>query len=249
MSGHVGHGLSSGRMSGGRAMISSWRTERRPLAVGGAQAVGAGVPAPDDDHVLALGGDGRSVEGALAHQVGGLQVVHGEVDAAQVRARGRAGRGAAWPRRPAPRRRTRPRATRPTPPHVGGARRAEPPARARLEPIRRDVASPGVGPRPPPWRSGTPRPRPELGQAPVEHRLLHLELGDAVAKQPAGPLGPLEDHHAVPGPGQLLGTGQPGRARAHHRHRLPGAHLGDLRRRPTPRPSPARRSRTRCARW
>ena len=63
---------------------------------------------------------------------------------------------------------------------------------------------------------------PHLGQAAVEDRLLHLELGDAVAQQAADAIGPLEDHHPVAGPGQLLGGGQAGRARADDRHRPAG---------------------------
>ncbi len=61
-----------------------------------------------------------------------------------------------------------------------------------------------------------------LGQAAVEDRLLHLELGDPVAQEPAGLLGPLEDHHLVAGPGQLLGGGQPGGPGADHGHPLAG---------------------------
>ena len=58
---------------------------------------------------------------------------------------------------------------------------------------------------------------PHLVEPAVEHRLLHLELGDPVAEQPPGLLGPLEHHHLVAGPGQLLGGGQPGRARTRPR--------------------------------
>ena len=57
---------------------------------------------------------------------------------------------------------------------------------------------------------------------PVEHRLFHLERRDPVAEQPTRSLGPFEDHHPVAGPGQLLGGGQPGRARADDGHRLAG---------------------------
>ena len=60
---------------------------------------------------------------------------------------------------------------------------------------------------------------PHLVQPPVEHGLLHLELGDAVAQQPADPVGPLEHGDVVPGAGELLGGGQPGR---------PGTDDGDL---------------------
>ena len=63
----------------------------------------------------------------------------------------------------------------------------------------------------------------------VEVALLHLEVGDAVAEQAADPVVALEDGDGVPGPGELLGGGQPGRARADDRHRLAGLHLGRLR--------------------
>ena len=49
----VGHGWCGGRVVGGFGMISSWVTERA-LAVGGAETVGAGVAAADDDDVLAF---------------------------------------------------------------------------------------------------------------------------------------------------------------------------------------------------
>ena len=57
----------------------------RALADGRADAVGAGVAAADDDHVLAGGGDGR---GRPAEQRlgAGDQEVHGEMDAGQVAA-------------------------------------------------------------------------------------------------------------------------------------------------------------------
>ncbi len=79
-----------------------------------------------------------------------------------------------------------------------------------------------------------------LLEAAVEDALLHLELGDAVAQQPAGSVGPLEDGDAVPGPGELLGGGQPGRAGADHRHRLAGGDRRRQRRHPPLAPRPAR---------
>ena len=56
-----------------------------------------------------------------------------------------------------------------------------------------------------------------LGEAAVEVPLLHLELGDAVAQQAADAVGPLEHDDVVAGPGELLGGGQAGGARADHR--------------------------------
>ena len=72
-----------------------------------------------------------------------------------------------------------------------------------------------------------------LGQAPVQHRLLHFELGDAVAEQAAGLFRPLEDRHGVAGPGQLLGCGEAGRSRAHHGHRAARPRRGRLRGHPS----------------
>ena len=59
ISGHCGHGLES-RALLGRARHDLELVHRRgALPVHGAEAVGAGVAAADDDHVLALGGDLR----------------------------------------------------------------------------------------------------------------------------------------------------------------------------------------------
>ena len=51
-------------------------------------------------------------------------------------------------------------------------------------------------------------------EAPVEHALLHLELGDAVAEQPADAVGALEDRDRVAGAGELLGGREARRARS-----------------------------------
>ena len=51
----------------------------------------------------------------------------------------------------------------------------------------------------------------------IQVTLFHLELGDPVAQQPAERVGPLEHGDRVPGAGQLLGRGQPGRAGADDR--------------------------------
>jgi len=51
----------------------------RPLAMRRTQAVGARITAADDDDVLALGRDGRFGPRSFAHQVRGLQVLHGPV--------------------------------------------------------------------------------------------------------------------------------------------------------------------------
>ena len=53
-----------------------------------------------------------------------------------------------------------------------------------------------------------------LRDAAVEVALLHLELGDAVAQQPADAVGALEHRDGVAGAGELLRGGEPGRARS-----------------------------------
>ena len=63
----------------------------------------------------------------------------------------------------------------------------------------------------------------------VQHRLLHLELGNAVAHQPARLVGAFEHRHGVTRAGELLGHGQPGRAGSDHGHRLAGVPLRRLR--------------------
>ena len=64
-----------------------------------ADAVGAGVAAADDDHVLALGGDEVAVR---AGRRAGLGVrgeeLHREVDALEIAALDRADRAASWRR-------------------------------------------------------------------------------------------------------------------------------------------------------
>ena len=62
-----------------------------------------------------------------------------------------------------------------------------------------------------------------LLQPPVEDPLLHLELGDAVAQQPADAVGALEHDDVVAGAGQLLGGGEAGRAGADDGDPLAGA--------------------------
>ena len=68
-----------------------------------------------------------------------------------------------------------------------------------------------------------------LGEAPVEVTLLHLELGDPVAQQPADAVGPLEHDDVVAGTGELLGGGEPGRSEPITVTRLPVRDRRDLR--------------------
>ena len=196
-----------------------------------AQAVSPGVAAPDDDHALPCRADQGRGQSALLDQVRGLEVLHGEVD----------------PRQPPPGGRKVARHGGPSGEDhgvEGGAdfggrahRDAGPAGRARaslLPGLEGPVARRLVAGRPADLRvadEGHPFGL-ELGQASVEDGLLHLELGDAVAQQSAGVFGTLEDGHVVPGPGQLLGGGQPGRSGPDDGHRLAGVHGRDLRRDP-----------------
>ena len=59
---------------------------------------------------------------------------------------------------------------------------------------------------------------PHLLDAAVDQRLLHLEVGDAVAEQAADAVALLEHGDRVAGAGQLLGAGQARRPRADHGH-------------------------------
>ena len=66
----------------------------------------------------------------------------------------------------------------------------------------------------------------------IEDALLHLELGDAVAKQAADAIGALEHRDPVPGLVELIGGREPRRARADDRDALAGARRRRLRRDP-----------------
>ena len=68
-----------------------------------------------------------------------------------------------------------------------------------------------------------------LPDAPVDQALLHLEVGNAVAQQPADAVGLLEHGRRVPGPRQLLRAGEARRARADDGDPLARAALGHLR--------------------
>ncbi|GAA3068218.1 hypothetical protein GCM10020000_60740 [Streptomyces olivoverticillatus] len=153
--------------------------------MGGAHTVGAGVAAADDDDVLALGGDRGDRQVALLHLVGHGQVLHGEVDALELTAGHRQVAGG------------------------GGAGGDDDGVVALAQLGRVDIAADlHLG-----TELGTLRAH--LLDAAVDVPLLHLELGDAVAQQPADAVGALVDGDGVPGPGQLLGGGEarPGRSR------------------------------------
>src|SRR5207249_533987 len=71
-----------------------------------------------------------------------------------------------------------------------------------------------------------------LLHATVDEPLLHLEVGNAVAEEPADPVVALEEGHEVTRPRELLGAGHACRTGADDRHRLPGSSRGDLGRHP-----------------
>ena len=108
--------------------------------------------------------------------------------------------------------------------HIGRARLAQAPRLARLQGTLRPVrARTARLPAPDRGRAHERHSlRFHLGQPSVENGLLHLELGDAVAQEPTGLLGPLEDRDPVPGSGQLLAGRQAGRPRAHDGDRAAG---------------------------
>ena len=181
----------------------------RALAVGGADAVRAGVAAADHHHVLALGGDRPGRRGA------GL-VVAGD---ALVLLRS----GNPW--RNGCRRARGPGTSR------SRGCSAPPAMHQRVvvvqQPLHRDRR------RRPRRRCGRSTPSASIcSDAPVDQVLLHLEVGDAVAQQAADAVVLLEHRHRMAGAGQLLGAGQARRAGADHRDALAGAARRGLRRDP-----------------
>src|SRR4029434_6739216 len=67
-----------------------------------------------------------------------------------------------------------------------------------------------------------------LLDAPVNQPLLHLEVGDAVAKRPADAIVLFEQHHFVAGTCELLRACQASRTRPDHRYALTSLVLGRL---------------------
>ena len=158
---------------------------RRALAGRGAEAVGAGVAAADDHDVLAGRDDLVLDLFAERDPVGLGQELHRLVDAAELTARHR-------------------QVAR-----VGGAHGEHHGVVALAQPLGGQVvlADRDAGPEDGALTT-------HLVDALVEVLLLHLELGDAVAQQPADLVGALVDRHGVAGPGQLLGGRKSGRARS-----------------------------------
>src|SRR6266508_389855 len=170
----------------------------RALAVHRAETVGPGVPPADDDDVPAAGADEALVQDeiALAEPILQRQVLHGEVDPPELPS---GDRQIAWGAGPAAE-----QEGVELPPelfHGDG----DPHVAVDFELDALDL---------------------HLIEAPVEDALLHLELGDPVAQEPADPVLPLEDGHPVAGAVELLGRGEPRRPRADHRHLLAGPHRG-----------------------
>ena len=155
-----------------------------------AQAVGARVAAPDDDHAFARGQDLvlHAVAGPHAVLLG--QVFHGEVNAFQLasghfqvaRAFGSSGQQDGIELLPQVLSR-----------HVVAHVRVG----LELDAFQLHLVEPAV-----------------------DRVLLELEVRNPVAQQPADAVRLLEDGHRVPGTIQLLGRGQTRGPRAHHRHPL-----------------------------
>ena len=145
------------------------------LPEGRSEAVGTGVTSADDDDVAALCVDGGLELVALLDPVRARQVVHGLVHAGQVPS----GYGQV--------------------PTLSGTAGEYHCVIVGPELLHRKVH---------PHRRVGPELRAlgfHLRQAPVEVTLFHLELGDPVPQQAPDAVRPLEHHHDVPCPGELLG--------------------------------------------
>ena len=172
------------------------------LAQSGAQTVGSGVSAADDDDVLA----GRIDELARVRRRGRLgrlssvrrhEVVHGEFDSVESASRqlhiaGHGGTG-------------------------GHQHRVEPGLQSREVDIAADFHA-GFEPSP----LGT-----HLRQPAVDMVLLEFEVRDPVAQQPAEAVLAFEDDDGVPGPGQLLCRGESRRPGTDDGDGVPGDPVGD----------------------
>src|SRR2546426_7907132 len=157
----------------------------RALPVYRAETVGPVVPAADDDHALAAGGDEALVGHriALAAPILQREVFHGEVDSRELPSGDRQiarGAGAAGE-------------------HEG----------VELPPeLFHGHGDPDMAVDPELDTLGL-----HLTETPVEGALLHLELGDPIAQEPADPVIPFEHGDPVPGSAELLGGGKPRRPR------------------------------------
>src|SRR6185437_11870727 len=165
------------------------------LAERGADAVGASIAAADDDDALAAGEDRLRAVGRFARHPPVLlrQIVHGEVDAVEL---------AAGDRQVAA---------------LLGAAGQHHSVMPGDEFFRRDIDA-DVRAVMKDHALGL-----HLRDATVDVRFFHLEVGNAVAQEPAGLGEFLVDVDLVAGARQLLGAGQPGRPGAYDRHRLAGS--------------------------
>src|SRR6185503_16712501 len=177
----------------------------RAVAVGGADTVGAGVAAADDHHVLAARRELGHVAVTRHALVLQREEFHREVHAVQLAPRDRQVAGL-----------------------LGSARQYNS-IKFLLEVIRRHalpriaddrlarrlVADEDAG-------AELDALGAQLLQTPVDHRLLELEVRNAVAQQTADAIALLEHGDVVPGARELLRAGEARAARAHHRHLLAG---------------------------
>src|ERR1019366_4338935 len=171
----------------------------RALPVAGAQTIGAGIAAADDDDALAGGHNLLGHGIALAHTVLLWQVLHGEVDALQLAS------GEVEIAR------------------VFGAARQQDGVELAAQVFHRYIAAHlGIGFEPHPFAA-------HLHQPPVDEVLLHLETWDAVAQQSADAVGLFEHGDGVAGARQLLRGGQSGGAGTYHRDALAARHGGRFR--------------------
>ena len=174
----------------------------RPLAQGVADAVRAGIPAADHDDVGAVGADLRHARGLRQRRkrtelarypaVALVQVVHREVDAAQLAAGHRQIARHARPRRQHDRVKA---AAQLLPTDVA----ADVHTAAQLDPLSR-----------------------QLLRAALDEPLFDLEVRHAEAHQATDRLVALEQRHAMPGPAQLLGRRHPRRPGADDGHAVAG---------------------------
>ncbi len=175
------------------------RHRTRTLTVAGTQAIGAGIAAANDDHVLAGRHNLVGNRIALTNAILLPQKLHGEMDALELASR-----------------------------HVQisrllGAARQQDCVEFATQVLHRDVAAHmRVGLELHTFRA-------QLFQAPVDEMLLHLEVRNAVAQQAANTVVLFEDRHFVPRTRQLLCRRQAGRPGPDHRDSLAGADLRGLR--------------------
>ena len=202
MFGHVGHGLSVGRWSGGRGSSSIWMTDFAPWRCTVPRQSAPVSPPPRMITRLPSAEMKRSsgIVVARAALVLQRQELHREVRALQF----------------APR-------------HLEVASPGRPAAqRDRVELLREVRRASTSTPTFTLGRNVTPSSS-ICSQPPVEEALLHLEVRDAVPQQPADPVVPLEDRDGVPRARQLLRAGQPRRPGADNRDGLAGELLRRLR--------------------